>query len=71
MGIYKDGDRVATCTGIDFQTADQTALVNSGMVSGTYQGNMADGRLSLATTIRSFEESGMTCEVTPVYGTEK
>lgn len=71
MGVYKDGDRIATCVGIDFQTADQTALVNSGMVSGTYQGNMADGRLSFATTIRSFEESGMTCEVTPVYGTEK
>jgi len=41
------------------------------MVSGTYQGNMADGRLSLSSTIHSFEESGMTCEVTPVYGAEK
>jgi hypothetical protein len=71
MGVYKDGDRIATCADIDFQTTDQTALVNSGMVSGTDQGNMADGRLSLASTIRSFEESGMTCEVMPVYGTEK
>ena len=71
MGVYKSGDRVVTCAGIDFQTADQRALVNSGMVSGTYQGNMADGHLSLASTIRSFEKSGMTCEVTPVYTAEK
>jgi len=71
MDVYKNGDRVVTCVGIDFQTADQRTLVNSGMVSGTYQGNMADGRLSLSSTIRSFEESGMSCEVTPIYGAEK
>ncbi|MDE6281719.1 MAG: hypothetical protein K2M15_08025 [Oscillospiraceae bacterium] len=71
MGVYKSGDRVVTCAGIDFQTADQRALVNSGMVSGAYQGNMADGHLSLASTIRSFEKNGMTCEVTPIYGAEK
>ena len=45
MGVTKDGDRVVTHMGIDFQTADQNALVNSGMVSGSYQGNMADGKL--------------------------
>lgn len=71
MGVYKDGDRVATCAGVDFQTANQNALVNIGMVSGAYKGNMSNGRLSLASTIHSFEESGMTCEVTPVYGAAK
>ena len=67
MGVTKDGDRVVTHMGIDFQTADQNTLVNSGIVSGQYQGNMADGRLSLSATVSSFEKEGMTCEVTPVY----
>ncbi len=70
MGVYKNGDRVSTCIGIDFQTADQNALVAGGMVSGEYQGNMADGWLSLSATISSFEEGGMTCVVTPVYEAE-
>ena len=67
----KDGDKVVTHVGIDFQTADQNALVNSGMVSGDYKGNMADGRLSFSATIREFEKTGMTSTVTPVYGTAK
>lgn len=71
MGVYKNGDRVSTCIGIDFQTADQNALVASGVVSGEYQGNMADGWLSLSATISGFEKDGMTCVVTPVYETEK
>lgn len=71
MGVTKDEDRVVTHMGIDFQTADQNALVNSGMVSGSYQGNMADGKLSLSATISEFEESGMTSSVTPVYKAEK
>ena len=71
MGVTKDGDRVVTHMGIDFQTADQNALVNSGMVSGSYQGNMADGKLSLSATISEFEKSGMTSSVTPVYKAEK
>ncbi len=71
MGVTKDGDRVVTHMGIDFQTANQNALVNSGMVSGSYQGNMADGKLSLSATISEFEESGMTSSVTPVYKAEK
>ncbi len=65
MGVYKNGDRVSTCVGIDFQTADQNALVSGGMVSGEYQGNMADGWLSLSATVGSFEKDGMTCVVTP------
>ena len=69
MGITKDGSQVVTHIGIDFQTADQNALVNSGMVSGSYQGNMSDGKLSLSATISEFEKSGMTCTITPVYGT--
>lgn len=71
MGVTKDGDKVVTHVGIDFQTADQNALVNSGMVSGDYKGNMADGRLSFSATIREFEKNGMTSTVTPVYGTAK
>jgi len=71
MGVHKNGDRVSTCVGIDFQTADQNALVSGGMVSGEYQGNMADGRLSLSATVSGFEEDGMTCVVSPVYEAEE
>lgn len=71
MGVTKEGDRVVTHIGIDFQTADQNALVNSGLVSGDYRGNMADGRLSLSATISEFEKAGMTSSVTPVYKAEK
>ncbi len=67
MGVYKNGDKISTGIGIDFQTADQNALVANGLVSGEYQGNMADGWLSLAATIDSFTEAGMTCTVTPIY----
>ena len=66
-GVSKEGDRVVTRLGIDFQTADQRTLVNSGVVSGDYQGNMADGWLSLAATVSGFERSGMTSAITPVY----
>lgn len=69
MGVTKEGDRVVTHIGIDSQTADQNALVNSGLVSGGYRGNMADGRLSLSATVGEFEKSGMTSSVTPVYKT--
>lgn len=68
MGVTKDGSRVIAHVGIDFQTADQNALVNSGIVSGSYQGNMADGKLSLSATVREFEKNGMTYTITPVYG---
>ena len=71
MGVTKDGGRVVTHIGIDFQTADQNALINSGMVSGQYQGNMADGWLSLAATVSNFERDGMTCKITPVYEATK
>lgn len=69
MGVTKEGERVVTHIGIDFQTADQNTLVNSGLVSGDYRGNMADGRLSLAATVGGFEKEGMTSSVTPVYKT--
>lgn len=71
MGVTKEGDRVVTHIGIDFQTVDQNALVNSGLVSGDYQGNMADGRLSLSAAVSGFEKEGMTSSVTPVYEAEK
>lgn len=70
-GVSKEGDRIVTRLGIDFQTADQRTLVNSGVVSGDYQGNMADGWLSLSATVSGFEEAGMTSTVTPVYEAEK
>lgn len=70
MGVYKDGDRVVSCVGIDFETANQDALINIGMVSGKYQG-MTGEYLSLTSTIRSFVNDGMTYELTPTYGTEK
>lgn len=67
MGVTKAGSRVVTHIGIDFQTANQNALVNSGLVSGSYQGNMADGRFSLAATVAAFDKEGMTSSITPVY----
>lgn len=67
MGVYKNEDRISTCVGIDFQEADQNALVDAGMVSGAYQGNMVDGWLSLSATVSGFEKDGMTCVITPVY----
>lgn len=70
MGVSRDGERVVTHVGIDFQTADQNALVNSGLMSGGYRGNMADRWLSLSATISEFEQSGMTSAVTPVYAAE-
>ena len=69
MGVTKGGDRVVTHIGIGFRTADQNALVNSGMVSGSDQGNMTDGRISLSAAISEFEKAGMTCTITPVYKT--
>ena len=68
MGASKDGSQVITHIGIDFQTADQNALVNAGVVSGKYQGNTVNGWLSLAATVSAFEDSGMVCTITPVYG---
>ena len=67
MGVTKDGGRVVTHVGIDFQTADQNALVSSGMVSGKFRGNTTTSYLSFSSTISGFKEDGMTCEVTPVY----
>ena len=67
MGVTSEGSRVITHVGIDFQTADQNALVNSGMVSGKFRGNTTTSYLSFSTTINGFKEDGMTCEVTPVY----
>ena len=70
-GVSEENGRIVTRIGIDFQTADQRALVDAGVVSGNYQGNMADGWLSLTGTVGSFEKTGMTCTITPVYETKK
>lgn len=63
--------RIITWIGIDFQTADQSTLADAGIVSGNYQGNMADGWLSLAGTAGSFEKAGMICAITPLYEAKK
>lgn len=70
-GVSEENGRIVTRIGIDFQTADQKALVDAGVVSGNYQGNMTDGWLSLAGTVNSFEKAGMTSTITPVYETKK
>ncbi len=62
--VYKVSTRVV----IDFQTAGQNALAAGGMVNGEYQGNMADGWLSLSTAVSSFEKDGTICVVTPNSG---
>ena len=67
MGVTSEGSRVVTHVGIDFQTADQNALVDSGMVSGKFRGNTTTSYLSFSSTVNGFQEDGMTCEVTPVY----
>lgn len=71
MGMHKDGDKVVMTTGLDMEVVDQKVLIEAGMVSGEFQGNMAGGYLSFAATIDSFEEAGITCTVTPVYEAEQ
>ena len=70
-GVSEENGRIVTRVGIDFQTAAPKALVDAGVVSGNYQGNMTDGWLSLAGAINSFEKAGMTSTTTPVYETKK
>lgn len=67
VGVYRDGDRVHICTGIDFETADQNSLIDAGIVDGKFRGNTTSSHLSLAATISNFEGDGLTCTVTPVY----
>lgn len=71
MGVTSEGSRVVTHVGIDFQTADQKTLVDSGMVSGKFRGNTTTSYLSFSSTINGFQEDGMTCVVTPVYKAAK
>ena len=71
MGVTSEGSRVVTHVGIDFQTADQKTLVDSGMVSGKFKGNTTTSYLSFSSTINGFQEDGMTCVVTPVYQAAK
>ena len=72
-GIYADirlsGDKVLTTMGIDFDSADSSFLVNSGLVSGAYDTSFGE-YLSLSSTINGFESDGMTCVTTPVYDKE-
>lgn len=71
MGCYKQGDKVTLSTGIDFETVDQSVLIDAGVVDGRFKGNTTTSYLSLAVTIQGFEAEGMTCVVTPVYEAEK
>lgn len=59
---------ITTSIGINYTTADQYALVEAGFVDGAYRGNALSGtHLSLKSSIKSFEESGMTCVTVPAY----
>ena len=66
-GVRFGEDKVTTVTGIDFNEASQTAMINTGIVSGKYSGNTTNNYLSLRATIKGFEEEGMTCTTVPVY----
>lgn len=72
-GIYSDvrmvDGKVYTTLGIDFDTADSSFLVESGLVSGAYDTSFG-GYLSLSSTISGFESDGVTCVTTPVYEKE-
>lgn len=72
-GIYgsvlmEDG-MVFTTFGVDFSAANQTDLVNAGIVSGAYDTSFAE-YLSLSSTISSFEKDGIACVTTPQYEEE-
>lgn len=58
---------ITTSIGINFNTADQDSLVDAGFVDGAYRGNALSTHLSLKSTIRGFEESGLTCVTVPEY----
>ena len=45
-------------------------MINAGIVSGKYTGNTTSSYLSLQSTIRGFEEDGMTWTTVPVYETD-
>ena len=66
-GVHFGEDKVTTVTGIDFNEASQTAMINAGIVSGKYTGNTTNNYLSLRATINGFKEDGMTCTTVPVY----
>ena len=72
-GIYgsvlvEDG-MVFTTFGVDFSAANQTDLVNAGIVSGAYDTSFAE-YLSLSSTISGFESDGIDCVTTPQYEEE-
>ena len=67
QGVRMEEGKVVTSLGIDFEEANQTFLMNIGMVSGKYDSNFSVDYLSLRSTIRSFEKSGMTCVTVPDY----
>ncbi len=67
FGVQSSGNTITASMGIDFNQASSTALANAGIVSGKYISN-GMSNLSLATTVRGFEEAGMVCETLPQYG---
>lgn len=59
---------ITTSIGINYNTSDQNALVEAGFVDGAYRGNaFSHTHLSLKSSIKGFEESGMTCVTVPEY----
>lgn len=67
QGVRMEDGKVVTSLGIDFEEANQTFLMNIGMVSGKYDSNFSADYLSLRSTVNSFEKSGMTCVTVPEY----
>lgn len=65
-GIRLEGSKFTSSMGIDFYEADQTLLVNSGIVSGAYKTSYGD-YLSLSSTLKDFKKQGMECVTIPQY----
>ena len=68
LSLVEDG-MVFTTFGVDFSAANQTDLVNAGIVSGAYDTSFAE-YLSLSSTISGFESDGIDCVTTPQYEEE-
>lgn len=69
VGAQFNEDGTATMSmGIDFNVARPTVLYDLGIVSGKYISN-GTSNLSLASTVKSFQETGMVCETLPQYET--
>lgn len=67
QSVHIGNGTITTSVGINFNTANQNALVDAGFVDGAYKGNALFTHLSLNSSIKGFEDSGMTCVTVPEY----